>query len=275
MRPFDEADEAPVLRFVTYLAPSIPLTLFEYVVERVGRRLDRPVSLTAHTVASGPPADGTDPFTAGAADVAFVCAPSYLRLASRSPSPVRLVAAPVFDDPRAGGRPVYFAEVIVSQAAETTTFDDLRETVWAYNDRTSLSGWFCLLEQLAERGLTLDFFRGLVASGSHLASIEAVAEGAVDAAAIDSNVLAWRFRADPHLTQRIRVLETWGPFPTQPVVASTRLPRELHTDLVAALRMSEPVPSVGLRGFHPVDVSFYAAERDRLARASTEFAPRR
>jgi ABC-type phosphate/phosphonate transport system substrate-binding protein len=269
-------DEVDTLRFVTYLAPSLPLQLFEFIVERVGRRLDLPVRVAAETLASGPPAGTTDPFTAGVTDVAFVCSPSYLRMASLSPPPVRLVsAAPVFDDPRAKGLPVYFADVIVGRSRGVKVFDDLRGTVWAYNDGASLSGWYCLLDQLSRRGLSLDYFHDCVASGSHLASINAVARGSVDAAAIDSNVLAHLRRAAPDRLRDIRVLETWGPFPIQPVVAASHLPRSLHADLAAALLTIEPVPRFGFRGFHVVDDAFYATERERLARTSTEFSARR
>jgi phosphonate transport system substrate-binding protein len=266
----------PTLRFVTYLAPSLPMALFQLVVERVGRDLDVPVSLIAETRISGPPAGATDPFTADAVDVAFVCAPSYLRMAAQSHAPVRLVAAaPVFDDPRAGGLPVYFADVIVARAHRARTFDELGGTVWAYNDVASLSGWYCVLDQLSRRDLALDFFRDCVASGSHLASIDAVANGTVDAAAVDSNVLACRRRADPDVARRIRVLETWGPFPIQPVVAASRLPRTLHAELAGALLAMAPVTDAGLRGFAPVDEAWYEADRDRLARASTEAPGRR
>ena len=147
--------------------------------------------------------------------------------------------------------------------------------MWSYNDAASLSGWYCMLDQLSRRGLGLDFFRDCVASGSRLASIDAVANGTVDAAAIDSNVLACRRRVDPDVARRIRVLETWGPYPIQPVVAASRLPRSLHAELASALLAMAPVTDAGLRGFAPVDEALYEAERDRLARASTEAPGRR
>jgi hypothetical protein len=71
------------------------------------------------------------------------------------------------------------------------------------------------------------------------------------------------------------VLETWGPFPIQPVVAASRLPRSLHADLATALLRIAPVADVGLRGFNPVDEAFYEAERERLSRPSTEAPGRR
>jgi phosphonate transport system substrate-binding protein len=181
----------------------------------------------------------------------------------------------VFDDPRAGGRPIYFSDVIVARGSNAKAFDDLGGTVWAYNDRASLSGWYCLLVQLAARGLDLDFFGGCVPSGSHLASIDAVASGMVEAAAVDSNALAQRVRADPDIGRRIRVLETWGPHPIQPVVASTRLSSSLQAGVASALLAIAPVVEIGLVGFRQVDESFYEAERERLSQASTDVPARR
>jgi hypothetical protein len=56
---------------------------------------------------SGPPPGEPNPLVDGRADLAFVCAPSYLGLAHE----VRFVpVAPLFADGRAPGAPVYFAE---------------------------------------------------------------------------------------------------------------------------------------------------------------------
>jgi ABC-type phosphate/phosphonate transport system substrate-binding protein len=104
---------ASALRFVTYLAPSLPIELFELVAEL----------------------DSDDPFAAGEFDVGFVCAPPFLWLRARRPPSVELVGAGwVFDDPRANGAPVYFSDVIVAASSAARTFADLRGGVWAYND---------------------------------------------------------------------------------------------------------------------------------------------
>jgi len=68
----------------------------------------------------------------------------------------------------------------------------------------------------------------------HLNSIEAVLRGEVDSAAIDSNVLRIRLWEAPALRQKLRVIESWGPYPIQPVVASSRLHPELKDQLRAA-----------------------------------------
>src|SRR4051812_23714211 len=94
------------LRCATWLAPGLPLDFFETVTSAVARALGTDATLTSHTEASGPDPDD-DPFRRDEIDLGFVCTPSYRQLTS-----VRLVrAAPVFDDDRNNGRPVYFSEL--------------------------------------------------------------------------------------------------------------------------------------------------------------------
>lgn len=250
------------LRFITYLSPSIPLSLFERVVSHVGEALSVSTSLHAETAVSGPGPGAVDPFTAGAFDVGFLCSPSLSWLQSLRPSPIELVsAAPVFDDPRAEGRPVYFADVIVRRGAPARTFEELRAGTFAYNDASSLSDWFSLVEKLASIGDDGTFFRALFASGSHLDSIELVAAGGVDAAAIDSNALAHLRRVDPSLAREVRTLESWGPFPVQPLVVRAGVDEAIRRGVTTALLSMPPLPALGLVGFAPVDEAFYLHER--------------
>jgi phosphonate transport system substrate-binding protein len=251
------------LRFITYLAPSLPEPLFERVVRLVGDRLGVATELVVDLRTSGPPRDGDDPVSTGDVDVGFLCAPPFLWLRERGV--VDLVPAGwVFDDPRANGSSVYFSDVIVSAASPARSFADLRDGVWAYNDLCSLSGFHCLLRRL-QPGRR--FFSAMVASGAHHTSIDWVARGRAHAAAIDSNGLRIALAREPALPDRIRVLETWGPHPIQPIVARAGLPAEMRHALACALLDIGPLAEWGVRGFAPVDESLYAAERAALLAA--------
>ena len=102
-----------------------------------------------------------------------------------------------------------------------------------------MSGYFSLLEKLAESGADVSFFDTVSCSGSHLNSIEAVLNGDADAAAIDSNVLRIRLREVPGLSEKLRVIETWGPFPIQPIVVRSTLHPELKERLREAFHSTE------------------------------------
>jgi phosphonate transport system substrate-binding protein len=95
------------------------------------------------------------------------------------------------------------------------------------------------LDKLAESGMDESFFGKVFCSGSHLNSIEAVLSGKADAAAIDSNVLRIRFREAPALRKGLRVMESWGPYPIQPVVVDSALHPELKQRLRAAFLSTE------------------------------------
>jgi phosphonate transport system substrate-binding protein len=75
--------------------------------------------------------------------------------------------------------------------------------------------------------------------GSHLNSIEAIVRGEADAAAIDSNVLRIRLREAPAFRKKLRVIESWGPFPIQPVVVRSTLHQGLKQRLRSAFLATE------------------------------------
>ncbi|MBA2344920.1 MAG: PhnD/SsuA/transferrin family substrate-binding protein [Rubrobacter sp.] len=255
------------LRFITYLSPSIPLALFEAVTDLARRALGSTrVSLVSETRVSGPEKGGYDPFSDGKADVGFLCSPSFAWLRGLARPPVELLgAAPVFEDGRARGRPVYFCDVVARRDGPVRSFGDLEGRSWAYNDACSLSGYHSLLGKLAEMGANGRFFGSLVHSGSHLKSLEAILCGEVDAAAIDSNVLGMLLREDPALRQSLRVIQTWGPFPIQPVVVRSALRQDLKERLRARLLEADSDPCFrdavsrfGLRRFVPVSHADYS-----------------
>jgi ABC-type phosphate/phosphonate transport system substrate-binding protein len=218
------------LRIITYLSPSIPAALYELIARDLGEQCGVAAELSFEERISGPLDGDDDLFARGAADVGFICAPSFGWLNARGRE-VELLPLPVPSDPRAEGRPVYFADVVVRAESPARTFADLAGARWSFNDRNSKSGWFSMLERIAPRS-PAEFFGQLLAAGSHLRSLELVAGGAADAAAIDSNVLRANAR------QSLRVLESWGPFPIQPAVIRAGHPAR-HRVAAALLTIHE------------------------------------
>ena len=264
------------IRFVTYLSPSIPQALFEALADHAQRTLGHEqVSLTVESRSSGPQKGGECSSFAAEADVAFMCAPSFIWLRDLEPPPAELLGAlPVFDDERNQGKPVYFCDVVVRNGAPSQAFSELEGGSWAYNDACSLSGYYSLLNKLAESGADESFFDNILCSGSHLNSIEAVLSGKADAAAIDSNVLRIHFREAPVLRSELRMIETWGPYPIQPVVVSSALDPELKKRLRAAFLATEQdqqtrrtLKQFGLSRFVAADLEDYSfdAHKDLAA----------
>jgi phosphonate transport system substrate-binding protein len=236
-----------VLRLISYLAPSLPEELFVRVAQHVAEWCGIETALAFDARISGPLEGDDDPFADGRADVGFVCAPTYRWMRDR----VTLLPALVPLDARAGGRPVYFADVVVREDSGITRFDDLRGRRWAYNDRNSRSGWFSMLDRV---GGDTGFFSELVHAGSHLQSLQAIHAGRVDGAAIDSNVL---FR---HSRHGLRVIESWGPFPIQPVIVRGGVDEALKGRVASALLAMHEHHDLSLFGFArfaPVKTSDY------------------
>ncbi|MCA8968839.1 MAG: PhnD/SsuA/transferrin family substrate-binding protein [Planctomycetes bacterium] len=262
-----------MLRAVTYLAPGLPKRLFELVTEELARTLDRGWSLTSLTQSSGPMHEHDDPFRSASMDLGFVCAPSYLYLSSAVQPSVDLVPRGfVFDDSRIDGRPRYFSELVVRAESAAHALEDLRGAVWGYNDECSLSGYFATKQHLQECRLDGLFGRD-VCTGSHAASLEAIRTGAIDCAAIDSNVLALACRADPVWGTRLRRIVSFGPFPIQPIIVRRAPDLPTAAEIADALDTlcadpgtRDQFATFGVRGFADVAESDYEAERCALAR---------
>jgi phosphonate transport system substrate-binding protein len=219
------------------------------------------------------PVKGTDnPFSKGEADVGFMCAPSFLWLRELKTPPIELLpGAPVFRDSRTSGQPVYFSEVVVRRESTLRSFHELRGRSWAYNDPCSLSGYYSLLRKLAEMGEDTSFFDRVSCSGSHLNSMEMIARGEADAAAVDSNVLRIKLRSSPELKEQLQVLDVWGPFPIQPTVLRSGLHPELKDQLCTAILrigadqlISPTFAEFGLERFALVTYEHYASEEQAL-----------
>jgi len=214
---------------------------------------------------------GDDPLSKGEADVGFLCTPSFFWLRELERSPVELLpVAPVFGDVRTPGQPVYFSEVVVRRESPSRAFPDLRGSSWVYNDPCSLSGYYNLLKKLAEMDEDERFFGRVNCSGSHLESMLMICRGEADAAAIDSNVLRIKLKSSPELEKRLRVVESWGPFPIQPVVIRSDLHPELKERLRAVLLALDvnsdvsPTARFGLECFTPISYDHYAPEEHAL-----------
>jgi phosphonate transport system substrate-binding protein len=210
------------LRLATFLAPNL-LPLYRFLADHIGRRLGRPVDLVVGTA--------FDQFERGEADLGVICGLPYVWLADRRPRPVEPLAAPVLSGDRYGGRPVYYSDVIVHHGSPISCLEELRGCSWAYNEPASHSGHTVTLYSLVRMGARPGFFTRVVEAGFHQRAIRLVASGAVDAAAIDSQVLAVELHDHPRLADRVRIIGAFGPSTIQPVVAASHLPDPLKDEV--------------------------------------------
>lgn len=158
------------------------------------------------------------------ADLSFICGLPYVLQRDDSPK-MQPIAAPILQGQRYEGRPIYFSDVIVRSNNPAKSFADLRGASWAYNEPDSQSGYGITRYEMVKRGLTDGFFGKVIAAGFHQKAIRMVANGEVDAAAIDSQVLEIELRHFPQFSRQIKVIDVLGPSTIQPVAAAA------HVDL--------------------------------------------
>ena len=96
-----------------------------------------------------------------------------------------------------------------------------------------------------------------------------MARGAVDASAIDSQVLSVALRDDPALAAALRVIDSLGPSAIPPVAVSKRLPAELRSGITEALTNLHREPGMPERLAHGLVERFVpvgAADYDDVRR---------
>lgn len=199
------------LRVASHLAPGVePLYAYlaTYLADRLGRRAEFVV------------ADSYERCAEDVDDVCFVCSIPYLLFADAGRIDMEVVAAPVLRGDRYGGRPIYYSDVVVSSTSPLRSFGDLRGATWAYNEPFSHSGYMTVLHHLATLGEDRSYFGRMIEAGFHQEAIRMVADGRVDAAAIDSQVLDIELRDHAELAAAVRRIGTIGPSSIQPVIAS-------------------------------------------------------
>jgi phosphonate transport system substrate-binding protein len=170
----------------------------------------------------------------GDVDIVFVCSLAYVEHAAirRRFEPI---AAPVLAGARYGGRPIYCSDVIVRRDSTLRSFADLRGRTWAYNEKLSQSGYGITRYHLARLGERSGYFGHLIEAGRHERAIALVANGEADAAAIDSHVLETWFDLHPSLRRALRIVDSLGPSPIQPVAVRRSLSPGCKDDLRLAL----------------------------------------
>jgi ABC-type phosphate/phosphonate transport system substrate-binding protein len=120
-----------------------------------------------------------------------------------------LLGTPCYDAPGCAG-PTYSSAVVVNKASKAGTIEDLRGAIAAYNAPDSMSGHLALRSLVGPQARAGRFFAGAIETGSHLRSMELVANRDADVAAIDCVTFALAARLRPELATQLRIL-AWGP----------------------------------------------------------------
>jgi len=169
-------------------------------------------------------------------DGAIVCSGPYVD--GHSKFGLELLAIP-----KAYGGTVYYSYIIVPKGSPARGLDDLKGKVFAFSDPLSNSGKLVPEYLLARKGeSSKTFFSKTVYSGAHDKSIQAVADGLVDGAAVDSLIWEYLNKIRPELTGKTRIVLKSDPYPIPPFVVHPSLDPTLKEKLRTILLTAHTKP---------------------------------
>lgn len=134
------------------------------------------------------------------------------------------------------GKSSYKALIIAHPSKGIKTLADLKGRTFALVDPASTSGNFVPRYVFEKNGITPEKdFKSLYYSGTHQASLIAVKEGKVDAAAIADEVYDLAMSRNQLKTEDVVIVHSSDPIPGSPFVVRTNLPKDLQDKLRAGL----------------------------------------
>jgi ABC-type phosphate/phosphonate transport system substrate-binding protein len=219
-----------MLHAATYLGENTVAAL-SAIVEKLSEASGQQVVFEQAEAASSEDAHRN----AATLDVVWMCGALFADMNQAGELDHDVVAVPVF-----GGEvaPVY-RSVIVARTDGPDSLDAALEQRVAINEHASWSGHRALRHHVGDR-----WFRRELVSGSHNASIEAVASGAAECAAIDSSIWTDALLRDDSLAAGLRVIDQTIDWPAPPIMLRRSLAPQTRDDLTRALLDAADLPGV-------------------------------
>ncbi len=161
--------------------------------------------------------------------MAFTCTGGYL--AGRQAFGLEVLAVPVVR-----GKTAYRSYIITHSNNPAESLEELQGQVFAFTDPLSLSGRIYPVATLNSQGyITKTFFRKTFYTESHDKSIEAVATGLADGAAVDSLIFDSLHALPGSFARQVRVIHQSKEFGMPPVVVTPGLDKEKKRTLLKVL----------------------------------------
>jgi len=184
---------------------------------------------------------------------------------------LKVVATPCYDAPGCDG-PRYASRIVVPADSPATTLAEVLGGVCAINGHGSQSGCQALRGAVAEVTDRRRPFREVLVTGSHLASLRAVAEGRADVCAVDCVTHALCARHAPDLLAGTRCLGTTPTAPGLPYVTAGAHDEDvlarLRDGLIAALddpELAEVRAALLIAGAVPTTLADYRCIAEQAA----------
>jgi phosphonate transport system substrate-binding protein len=162
-------------------------------------------------------------------NVAYICGATYVDL--KPSKKIELLALPTVDK-----KPYYYSLVIAKKNSKYKKLDDFKGKVYAMSDPESNSGSLVPRYELLKRGYDdNNFFKRVVYTYDHGESIEAVLDGFVQGASVDSIVYGAFVKNYPKSSKNLKIVQKFGPYPTTPFVISKKITQKTKNKIQQAL----------------------------------------
>jgi len=209
------------LRFAiaAVFSPRSILESHEPLASYLGKQLGHPVEI----VVGQSYAEINSLVQSGGASLALVCSGAFV-LGQRDFGMEPLVI------PRVDGKTTYHSYLIVPSTSFAHDWPALRGKSFAFTDPLSNSGRLVPVYVLSQMGETPDsFFQDYIFTYSHDRSVQAVAGGLVDGAAVDSLVYDFMIEDDPTIGAKTKVVWRSPPYGINPIVVHPDINPELRS----------------------------------------------
>jgi len=173
----------------------------------------------------------------GEAQFAYTCTGAYL--SGRKEFGLEVLAVPVIN-----GRTTYNSYIIVNKNGNIKSFDQLKGKVFAFTDPLSLSGRIYPAYLLETMNTTEGkFFRKTFYTSSHEKSVESVAYGLADGAAVDSLIFDDMKRMKDPATAVVNIIQISPPYGIPPIVVSPGTDKAIKQIMLSSLLKMKDDPA--------------------------------
>ena len=207
------------------ITPKAGYMYYKQLLDYIGKKVGKPVKFIDRNTY----AEVNNDLKTKNIDVAFVCGRPYTD--GHDEFGLELLVAP-----QVNGKTVYHSYIIVRKDGPIKNFKGLQGKTFAFADPMSNTGKLVPTYMLVKMGETPDsFFKRYIYTSAHDRSVEAVASGIVDGAAVDSLIYDYLAHNTPEITSKTKIIEKSPPYGIPPVVVRRGLDPKLKERIRAIL----------------------------------------
>ncbi len=162
-------------------------------------------------------------------DIAYVCNSTYVKLKKNNLASVLVM--PISDK-----KNYYYSYIITNKTRLFTSLYDFKGHIFAFTDPDSTSGAIAPTYEIMKKNSSpKTFFKKTIYTYKHAESIQAVLDGFVDGASVDSLVYEQFSKRFPNEIKKLKIVQKLGPFTMSPIVAHNGMTKKLFLKIQQTL----------------------------------------